>query len=163
MVAWAIVERTNAAWSRPGTLRSSKYCVAPRRMPGSSRRRTGLPRIEPAEAICGDYFALFRAEPPLPSGRTEVLLRGRERQRRLGEDPGRCRPAEEVDVELRDLCAAELDVARRDALVRGGMVAAAQAVHQHVGDGAGLSLGDHTDARHGRARDVADRVHVRKA
>src|SRR5262245_21325774 len=60
MLACATVERTNATCSNPSMSRSSKYSVAPVRMPGSSLRRTGLPRIEPdvpgamvPPAVCG--------------------------------------------------------------------------------------------------------------
>ncbi len=45
--AWAIVDRTKTTCTVPSGAMSSKYLASPRRMRGSSRRWTGLPRIEP--------------------------------------------------------------------------------------------------------------------
>ena len=61
-----------------------------------------------------------------------------------------------------DPVAAELDVTRGDAAVRRRLRATAEPMHEDVGDGPRLTFGDRPDPRHGRARDVADGVHVRE-
>ncbi len=53
--AWGIVDRTNARCAVPAGVRSSKYLASPRRMRGSSTRRTGFPRIEPEATMAGLY------------------------------------------------------------------------------------------------------------
>src|SRR5690348_7435000 len=72
--ACAIVERTKAACSSPGTFRSSKYSVRPARMPGSSRRRTGFPRIDPDVAMCSS--APLARDAPGGAPRPRTLLTG---------------------------------------------------------------------------------------
>ena len=60
-----------------------------------------------------------KPEPALPAGDAKRFLFGRELSRRNDNATRRCRPPEEVDLDLADHPVAELDVAVAVAFVRG--------------------------------------------
>ena len=58
------------AWAIPAIGRSSKYCVRPVRMSGSSRRRTGFPRIEPDVGMLAPWVPQMSVRSRLTAAQT---------------------------------------------------------------------------------------------
>src|SRR5207237_10876644 len=103
------------------------------------------------------------AEPARGATRAEVLLLGGDGVGGSLERSCRLRPRQEVDVDTTDEAGAELDVARAETAVSGGLLAAAQRCDQRFGHDARCSLGEDACLRHSDRRNVPDRVHARNA